>query len=330
MHATMTTTLARWGRVGFALTLALILAAPVARAADVTYPPGSRIGLSPPDGMTVSKGFTGFEDADNQVGFILAALPPQAYAELEKPVSPELFKRQGLTLEGREPMTLASLPGGKAFLMIGHVDADKTKIRKWILVAASAELTALVTVQVPEAARARYSDAVVRAALASVTIRSVVPNDEQLGLLPFSVSDLAGFKIGGVIPGRAVMLSDFVPDPTTPAPTQIGPHFFVAIAPGGPAQMSEADVFAREVFGGVPNLKEVRITSAERLRISNAQGYQIMADAKDAVGGAALTVVQWLRFGGGGYLQMIGVSPAEAWKDAYPRFRSVRDGIEPR
>ena len=44
----------------------------------------------------------------------------------------------------------------------------------------------------------------------------------------------------------------------------------------------------------------------------------------------ALTVVQWLRFGGGAYLQMIGIARADAWKDAYPRFRSVRDGIEAR
>jgi hypothetical protein len=43
-----------------------------------------------------------------------------------------------------------------------------------------------------------------------------------------------------------------------------------------------------------------------------------------------LTVVQWLRFGGSAYLQMIGITRADAWKDAYPRFRSVRDGIEAR
>jgi len=310
------------------IALIVLLAAPIARAAEVIYPPGSRVGLVPPDGLTVSKGFSGFEDADNQVGIILAALPPQAYAELEKPVSPEMFKRQGLTLEGREPMTLPSLPGGKAFLMIGRIDGDKAKVRKWILVASATDLTALVTVQVPEAAKTRYPDAAIRAALASVTVRANVPNEEQLALLPFNVTELAGFKIGGVIPGRALMLSDTVPDPAAPTPPQLGPHFFVAVAPGGPAQMSERDVFAREVFAGVPNLKEVRVTGAEPLRISGGQGYQIMADAKDVSGGAALKVVQWLRFGGGGYLQMIGVSPSEAWTDAYPRFRTVRDGID--
>jgi hypothetical protein len=49
-----------------------------------------------------------------------------------------------------------------------------------------------------------------------------------------------------------------------------------------------------------------------------------------ALGPRALTVGKWLRFGGGAYLQMVGVARADAWKDAYSRFRSVRDGIEPR
>jgi hypothetical protein len=66
------------------------------------------------------------------------------------------------------------------------------------------------------------------------------------------------------------------------------------------------------------------------LRIGGQQGHQILANAKDAIGTTDLTVMQWLRFGGGAYLQMVGVARTDAWKDAYPRFRSVRDGIETR
>jgi hypothetical protein len=104
----------------------------------------------------------------------------------------------------------------------------------------------------------------------------------------------------------------------------------VAIAPGGPAQNSERDNFARELFATVPNLKEIRIVSSEPLRMGGQQGHQILANAKDAASGATLTVAQWVRFGGGAYMQMVGIARTDAWKDAYPRFRSVRDGIEPR
>jgi hypothetical protein len=63
------------------------------------------------------------------------------------------------------------------------------------------------------------------------------------------------------------------------------------------------------------------------LRIGGQEGHQIFADARDSSNASALTVVQWLRFGGGAYLQVVGVARADAWKDAYPRFRTVRDSI---
>jgi hypothetical protein len=302
------------------------LASPL-QAAEVTYPTGSRVGLVPPDGMVVSKNFLGFEDADNSVAILLVTLPVEAYADLEKSISADSLKKQGVTLETREPI---ARPTGKAFLVVGRQEVEKATLRKWILVAATPMLTALVTVQIPDAAKSRYSDETIRATLATITVRDTVPPDEQLSLLPFKVGELAGFHIGGIIPGRAVMLTDAPPG--TPGPPGMGvePHIFVAISPGAPQQNSERDAFARDVFSTIPNLKEIRIQSAEPLRVGGQQGYQIVANAKDTGSGEAMTVVQWLRFGGGGYVQMVGVSRADAWHDAYPRFRSVRDAIDPK
>ena len=308
------------------IVFALAVGAVPAAATDAAYPPGSRIGLAPPPGMVVSKNFFGYEDAENNAAIILLALPPQAYADLDKSITADALKQQGLTFETREDMPLST---GKAFLVLGHHEVENMKIRKWILVAASSGLTALVTVQIPEAAKALYPDAAIRAALATLAIRNTVPVEEQLSLLPFKVSDLAGFRVGGIVPGRALMLGDAAADaPGTGAITE--PHLFVAISPGGPVQTGDRDAFARDVFATVPNLRDIRITTSEPLRIGGQQGHQILADARDPTGAAGLTVVQWLRFGGGAYLQMVGIARTEAWKDAYPRFRSVRDGIDTR
>ena len=316
----------RWLLV-YLVFLALALGTSAVHAADPAFPPGSRIGLAPPAGMVPSKNFFGFEDPNSNVAIILVALPAEAYADLDKTVNADALKRQGVTLETREALPLST---GKAFLVVGRQEIEKTKIRKWILIAASPALTALVTVQIPEAAKTGYPDAAIRAALGTLAIRAVVPVEEQLGLLPFKVAELAGFHIGGVVPGRAVMLSDAGGDAPGPPGTTMEPHLFVTIAPGGPAQTAERDAFARDVFATVPNLKDIRITTSEPLRMGGQQGHQILADARDLTGTATLTVVQWLRFGGGAYLQMVGIARAEAWKDAYQRFRSVRDGIEPR
>jgi hypothetical protein len=148
--------------------------------------------------------------------------------------------------------------------------------------------------------------------------------------LPFKVGEFAGFRLAGIIPGRAAMLGDAIVDAQGLPGTMTDPHMFVAISPGGPAQTGDRDGFAREIFATVPNLRDTRIITSEPLRIGGQQGHQILAEAKDPTGAAGLTVVQWLRFGSGAYLQMVGIARSEAWKDAYPRFRSVRDGIETR
>src|SRR5262245_64662796 len=213
-----------------ALVLALALVQAPVRAAEVVYPPGSRIGLAPPPGLAPSRNFFGgYEDPDpdSNVVIKMAALPVEAYAELDKTMGAEALKRQGLTFESREAMPLST---GKAFLVVGHQEVDKTNVRKWLLVASSPGLTAFVTVQVPDAAKARYPDAAIRAALVTLAVRTTLPTEEQLGLVPFKVGELAGFRLAGVIPGRAVMLSDAPANMS--GPPEAATHILVALAPG--------------------------------------------------------------------------------------------------
>ena len=70
----------------------------------------------------------------------------------------------------------------------------------------------------------------------------------------------------------------------------------------------------------------MRIQDAEPLRINGQSGYQTLAKAKDAQG-ADLMVVQWLRFGTGGYMQMIGIAHADLWPGMLTQLRQVRDSI---
>jgi len=303
------------------LLVMLALLSP-AQALDILFPVGSRIGLAPPPGVSPSRNFQGFEDATHNVAVVIAALPREAHWDLQRSTTPEELKKRGLTFEKREDQALAA---GDAFLVIAHQEVDKIKLRKWIFAVLTSDMIALVTIQVPDEAAKFYPETAIRAALSTVTIRPSVPVEEQLGLLPFRVGELAQFRIGGVIPGRAIMLTDAATDEPGP---DVDSHIVVAVAPGGPGQSGNRESFARDLFGTIPNIKDVRVNSAEALRIGGQPGHQVMAVGKDVRTGTDINIVQWLRFGGGAYLHMIGVARTNAWIPAYARFRQVRDGIE--
>ena len=70
---------------------------------------------------------------------------------------------------------------------------------------------------------------------------------------------------------------------------------------------------------------------SEPLRIDGSPGYETRVDATSVKTNTPVTVVQWLRFGSGNQaLRIIASTPRDDWSKAFPRFRAVRDGIQPR
>jgi len=293
-----------------------------AAAADPVFPPGLRIGLEPPPGMSVSRRFPGFEDADNKVAISLVELSPPAYENIEKSIFDSV--PTGVTVEKREMFPFAD---GIGFFLIGTSQVDGITLHRWFLLAraisgANAGLAVLVTATVPEQALAIYSDKVIRAALASVTFRQP-PLAEQIGLLPFKLTDLAGFRAMQAIAAGGVILTDGPTDDITRQP-----YMIVSVGPGAPAEPGDRDRFARDMLSSAP-LSELTVTSTEPMRISGLPGFEIRADAKNPRGDP-VKLVQWVRFGVSGYVRIIGVVAADKWDELFNRFRAVRDGIETR
>jgi hypothetical protein len=303
--------------------LALIVPAQPAAAADAIFPAGSRLGLVPPAGMLPSRTFQGFQEPGTNAVILLTALPVNAYEQLTKAMVPEAMKKEGLNVEHREEIELAA---GKGFVLSGRQTVDKEHYRKWLLIASAGDMTALVNVQVPEAAT-NYSEEAVHAAFASLAVRASVPESEQLALVPFNIGDLAGFHVEDVLPARGIVLVDPPSRTTEGAGTTATARLFISALPGGPEEAADRDNFARVSFGQIAGIKDVSVQDAEPLRIASQAGYQTLAKAKDAGTGVDVMVVQWLRFGSGGFLRMIGIARADAWPEAFARLRTVRDSI---
>lgn len=311
--------------IAVGLVLACLVPAGPARAAEPVYPTGLRIGLAPAPGLKATERFPGFEDKDTGTTVLVLEVSGQGIAETAKQISRDRLKKQGITEERRE-----SFPaGGKGTLVAGRQEAEGSAVRKWILLAPAGEASALVIVQVPEDSASSYPDAAVRTMLASVAVRSEVPIEEQLSLLPIRLDELSGMRPIRVIGGNGALLTDG-PKDTFDAAEQ--PLLIVSVGRGGPEENAARDTFARNLLAGFGGYKEMRIVGAEMLRLGGggAQTHQVMAEGKDPRTDAPIKLVQWVRFGAGAYLRILGVARDDAWRDAFPRFRAVRDGVNPK
>jgi hypothetical protein len=304
-----------------AIALTIASAIP-ARAAEPVFPVGSRLGIVPPPDMIPSPAFSGFADPNKDAAILLVTFPPVAFDQLDKSMVPEELKKQGIEVAQREPIELGF---GKGFVVRARQTTERGRYRKWLLVVAANDLTALVTIQVPDG-DTQYSDKVLNDAVATLAVRASVPDAERLSLLPFKVGDMAGFRIDDVLPGRALMLIDAGAGQAATQHT----HFLIAAMEGGPNETQDRDEFARVTFVQISGLKDVQIQDAEPLRIGGQAGYETLATAKDGKSDSDVRVVQWLRFGSGSYMQMIGVSPTDQWPDVFARLRAVRDSVTPK
>ena len=69
---------------------------------------------------------------------------------------------------------------------------------------------------------------------------------------------------------------------------------------------------------------------SEPIRIDGMPGYETRIDATSGKDNTAVTVVQWLRFGNRIRCASSAAPRATNGPKAFPRFRAVRDGIQPR
>src|SRR5262249_31867606 len=263
--------------------------------------------------------FPGFEDSERNVVVAILDLPANAFHELE--VAAFSNAQTDVQQVKRESFPFGS---GIGFLISGAGQQNGVPVHRWSLLAQAVgstvqNLTMLINVEVPDTASSVYSDEVIRKMLASVAFRPA-PVQEQLGLLPFKLDELAGFRVMQVVPTGSVILAEDTTDRTGAQPFMI-----VSAERGGPAEAGDRAQFARDVLASAP-VRELTLQSAEAMRINGLPGYEIRAQGKDP-SGAPVSLVQWLRFGPGGFLRVIGVSPTAKWNETFGRFRALRDGI---
>jgi hypothetical protein len=277
--------------------------------------------MTPLVGLVPAKAFTGFETEDKSVKVLIAELPAPAYGEVMN-----TFKTNPASVAGSRPESLET-GAGTAYYTVENAKSASGVVRHYAMILSGGTFSGYVDVQVPENATRIYSDDAVRQMLASAVIRKEVPVDEQLALMPFKVANLGDFKsVRALGATGALLLADG--DETTGF--EAAPFMVIGLMAAAPTQPDDRARFADQAARAIPGMHSGHITMSEPVRIEGMAGYETRIDATSGRNDTQVTLVQWLRFGSGGAMRVIGSAPRDQWEKAFPRFRAVRDSIEPR
>lgn len=292
-----------------------------ALAAEAVFPPGIRIGMIPLVGLTRAKTFIGFETEDESVKVLVAELPPEAYGEVMN-----AFKANPTGTGGVKPESIETA-AGTAYYTVENAKSGTSIVRRYSMILPGGTFSGYVAVQIPENAGKIYTDDAVRQMFASAVTRKEVPVEEQLGLMPFKVGELSDFKhVRTLTPNAGILLADG----DEKAGFEAAPFMVIGLMGSAPTLPEDRGRFAEQAATSIPGVRNWRITMSEPVRIDGMAGYETRLDATSGKDNTPVTVVQWLRFGGGqNSLRIIGSAPRDEWAKAFPRFRAVRDGIQP-
>jgi hypothetical protein len=303
----------------FVVAALVVLASVGTALGQATFPPGSRIGLAPPRDMTLSTRFAGFENPSKGASITLAEMPAEAYGSLERGLTDEQLRRQGLTVTSREAVRIGDRTG---FLISGDQAGGTAKLRKWVLGVADPSMTAFVVAQ---ALGTAYPEIEMQAALRTVALRAPLPIAEQVAALTFKLGDQAGFRPVRVISGNALMLTEGSQDivKNGEQPVLVIASSFAPPPPPG----EHREQFARAALASNKSLKNLEYERSQPFRQGGQDWHEIVARAIDAATGQRIVVMQTIRFTPSSYIRAIGIARLDQ-RDAYlPRFRKVIDSV---
>jgi hypothetical protein len=308
----------KWTAAAFLWAPLIAFACNEAKADEVTYAPGSRLGLVTGERLTPSKRFPGFEDYGQGVRVLASELPESAYTRIELAIA------ETPDLPGQPERFETAL--GPAYLSREHSTLGDEDVEQFAMVAHTGRSAALVTVQIPRNATTAWPETAIRTMLATVALRRDVPIDEQFAQLPFKIHDLGGFRtVRTLTPGRVMLLSDGAGDDAVDHPTSM----VVSFGQGAPNSAEDRGRFAKLLMGALPGLTNIRFTLSEPMRLGTAPGFETRMEAVDK-SGTPVVMVQWLRFASNGFIRMVGVAPRDEWESINLRLRAIRDSLEVR
>jgi hypothetical protein len=289
-------------------------------AAQLVAVPGTHVALVPPQGFTLAREFSGFENKRGGSSITVEEMPPNTAADIVASFSSPKgvtthFASQGVRITRIDRVALSS---GDAPLAVGEQSFKGSEFVKYmtLLGGRDGQNTVLITFNLSAATPLRQSD--IEAVVRSATIGRPPSLSEKLAQVPFKFEPALPFHTADAMPGTAVILAtlDGV-DPQGKKPLIVIGKVPTSASPSDNEQVNEREMRS------VPGFREAPVTERRNTPFAGGTGNFISAVANGR------TLIQFVRvLPGGSLMRMLATGDTPAIEGARQAILDIASSVE--
>jgi hypothetical protein len=274
--------------------------------------PTAGVKLIRPDGFDPANLFNGFQQPSTKSSVMVTTIPG-SFAQLVSGFTAKQLQARGLRLKSKENVSIDGNPG----LLINLTQtAYGNEFTKWVVIFGNDRVTKIVTAAFPTA----------HAGNLSARLKSVLLSAKLDATPPSASGSDVGFTIAASekvksVPGVGKMLA-YTKDGIIPANSPADPLFIVTPSFSEMA-ISDKRQFAIQRLLKISHTKIDSITATTAIKIDGLDGYEIVADAKDATSDTPLVIYQVMLFDDRSYILMQGLVGTKGRAEYLPAFQSM-------
>ena len=243
----------------------------------------------------------------------MAVSLPAPYSQIIIGFTKEQIKTRGWTLLSRDDVEVNGLAG---ILVHFEQPAGDEVFRKWSFVFGDDQKTTLVTATFPKAHEKELSAKLKSAVLSLQTDRAAPPDPGAD--VPFTLTATPKLKLSQGINRALAYTKDgvfMIQAPTDP--------LFIATSSLGEVIVGDRRKFAEQRVIGTVHTKEIEVKSSDAITIDGLNGFESLAEAKEARTGTPLCLYQVMLFDGESYILMQGHVGTKLRDEFLPEFKAI-------
>jgi hypothetical protein len=289
------------------------------RAATPIALPGSRVALVVPPGFVPASGFVGYRDAGRGASIVITELKAGSIDAVRASYEGAALSGRGMQQLSHAELKNLPHPG---FLTVVRATEGQKPFRKWVLALAAPEVTAVVTVNVPEQVLNPALEASVVATLTSVTVgQPAARTGSALDNLPFRVPASPELTPVEVRSGQTLILAG------KPKAGSSGDVRLTVAALPGRGRIGQPETFTKRMALTVDGATGIELGDTRPVAADGLSGYAASGRCKLANTGAPCVLYHAMLFDSSGYYRFVGLAPEAESATALPLFQHMVDGF---